>query len=120
VRVNFKIQGLPVVEQMLKYRRVEGAKIQNYRVIVGYSAYYAIYVHEDLTKNHKVGEAKFLENAAKVMENTLAQHVGNAVANMTDPPLAMLQAGYMLLEESNRRVPVDTGFLKSTGEVRIA
>jgi hypothetical protein len=32
-------------------------------VLVGVSAYYAIYVHEDLQANHTVGQAKFLESA---------------------------------------------------------
>jgi len=32
-------------------------------VLVGFSASYAIFVHEDMTKNHTTGEAKFLERA---------------------------------------------------------
>jgi len=32
-------------------------------VEVGFTAFYAIYVHEDLNANHKVGTAKYLEKA---------------------------------------------------------
>lgn len=34
-------------------------------VQVGYTAEYALHVHEDLEANHTVGNAKFLENAEK-------------------------------------------------------
>jgi bacteriophage HK97-gp10 putative tail-component len=42
-------------------------------VEVGYSAAYAVFVHEDLEAHHKVGQAKFLEqavheNAGKVLD----------------------------------------------------
>lgn len=42
-------------------------KVNEYGVVgtVGYSANYAIYVHEHTWKKHQVGEAKFLENAVK-------------------------------------------------------
>jgi len=35
---------------------------------VSTDVYYAIYVHENLRARHKIGEAKFLENAVKVLE----------------------------------------------------
>ena len=45
---------------------------------------YAVYVHEDLTKRHPVGEAKFLENAmlakAPTMEQQLASILRDEVA----------------------------------------
>lgn len=37
----------------------------NDKVIVGYTAAYAPFVHEDLESRHVKGEAKFLEKAAK-------------------------------------------------------
>jgi hypothetical protein len=34
-------------------------------VVVGFTAAYAIFVHENLNAHHPVGEAKFLENAVR-------------------------------------------------------
>lgn len=44
------------------YIDVDGSE----RVLVGYTAAYAPYVHEDLEATHEVGEAKFLEKAIKM------------------------------------------------------
>lgn len=35
----------------------------NYAVLITYDAYYSIFVHERVKAKHKVGEAKFLQNA---------------------------------------------------------
>lgn len=42
-------------------------------VEVGFSAYYAIFVHEDLDAKHKVGQAKYLDSA-------IASSVGEVIA----------------------------------------
>lgn len=48
------------------YLRKSGTIIQsNNSVIIGFYAPYAIYVHESLEAYHKVGQAKFLENAVQ-------------------------------------------------------
>lgn len=38
-------------------------KVGPFNIVVGVSAYYAVYVHEDLQAFHKVGTAKFLQKA---------------------------------------------------------
>jgi hypothetical protein len=49
----------------------------------GEEVHYAVYVHENLTARHPVGEAKFLERPvlewADVAEARLAAHVGKAI-----------------------------------------
>ena len=47
---------------------------------VGTTAEYAIYVHEDLEANHKVGEAKFLENAIEAKRNEVAKVIKNQLS----------------------------------------
>lgn len=57
-------QRTPVDTSNLKnsaYTRKDG----HLRVIVGYSAAYAVYVHEDLEARHSIGQAKFLESALR-------------------------------------------------------
>jgi hypothetical protein len=52
-------------------------------VTLGFGTDYAVYVHENLTARHPVGEAKFLERPvlewADVAEARLAAHVGKAI-----------------------------------------
>jgi len=43
-------------------------------VVVGFTAYYSIYVHENETAHHNVGNAKFLERA---LEEALPEVVAN-------------------------------------------
>jgi len=51
----------------------------DYAVLIGYEASYAIFVHERTNLKHKVGEAKFLQNAMdknkrqirKILEKTI-------------------------------------------------
>ena len=56
------------------YTEAQGNKAQ-----VGYSAEYAVKVHEDLNAKHKIGEAKFLENAAKAKEQEALAALGDAI-----------------------------------------
>lgn len=49
-------------------------------VIVG--TRYAIYVHENLRARHKVGEAKFLENAVKFLEMNINRYFEEAIDNI--------------------------------------
>jgi len=44
--------------------------------IVGYTANYATYVHEQTWKKHTVGEAKFLENAVKNISSKFTEIFG--------------------------------------------
>jgi len=87
------------------------------RVQVKYTAPYAIYVHEDLTKRHPVGQAKFLEEAVRRKEDAakaLMTQLAKAGENLET---ILRRAAELVLAESQLLVPVDTGFLKSTGEV---
>ena len=52
----------------------ETARAKTYNAVeVGYTAYYAIFVHENLTVHHKSGEAKFLENAIRENKDRIVE-----------------------------------------------
>lgn len=95
-------------------------------VRVGYSAPYALKVHEDLEMFHSNGQAKFLEQPAreyrKVMASIVRQHV-IARGGSRDLEAAILRgflaAGQFLKAESQELVPVDTGFLRDSAFVWI-
>lgn len=53
------------------YIDVDGSK----SVFIGYTADYAVYVHEDLEATHEVGEAKFLEKAVKMNQKRIIDEI---------------------------------------------
>ncbi len=90
------------------------------RMEIGYSAFYSLYVHEDLTKHHPTGQAKFLEQPMRQygprMVQMVKDKVGRGRSNYIE---ALHHAATWLLSKSKELVPVDTGFLKSSGYVKI-
>ena len=83
-------------------------------VIVGYTQNYAIYVHEDLTAHHTVGQAKYLEQPARQLGPTLGKMIATAYKNGATINQALLLAGLRLQRESQQLVPVDTSALKAS------
>lgn len=111
-----EVHGL---EKVLASFRDLRKKHRSTEVSVGYSAPYALPVHERLNVRHRTGQAKFLEQPARERSGDVArvirQHVGDGM------PLrdACVKGGEFLLEESRKVVPVDTGFLRDSGFVRV-
>lgn len=76
-------------EALKQEAATELAKDRSPAVMIGFGAYYSIFVHEDLNATHKKGEAKFLEKAqtderenikTRIMQR-IAQQLRQAVAN---------------------------------------
>jgi hypothetical protein len=88
-------------------------------VEVGYRAPYAVFVHEDVTAKHRNGQAKFLETPARSMMGLLAAEAQSAIEEGASRREALLDAGETLLGASKPLVPVDTGYLLSTGYVAV-
>lgn len=109
-RLQRKLQAS--VERVTAGTRVEASVV--------YEADYALRIHEDLEANHpNGGQAKFLEQPAR-------EHVAEIRSAVTDslkegkPVEEALKAGAgVLLEKSQELVPVDTGFLKNSGVVKV-
>lgn len=102
-------------------------------VVVGYSAHYAIYVHENVEmklrgkprpKNRGVywgphGEAKFLEKPAREETRNLKAIVSRYAEQGLPVSQALYKAGEYLLRCSQKIVPVDTGYLRASGYVQM-
>lgn len=98
-----------------------GATKTNPQVIVGYTAEYAVYVHENLECNHpNGGQAKYLESPARRLRPELVEMVRDLVFNkkMTLAN-ALLLAGLRLQRESQLLVPIDTGNLRDSAFTRL-
>lgn len=108
------IGGLHSVHSQLQKLRasVQGAK---HSVVVGYSATYAIIVHEDLTAHHKEGkQAKFLEGPARIYSREIGETVAKAYATTGNLDQSLLLGGLRLQRLSQQVCPVDTGALKAS------
>jgi hypothetical protein len=120
VTVAAKVSGQDRVRLLLSSRSVKG-RVRS-KLHVGYSAPYAIYVHEDLQAKHpRGGQAKFLERPARQyqaeMDRIVAAKLTPGNRSIED---ALLAAGRFLLSVSQPLVPVDTGRLKKSGFVKTA
>ena len=102
----------------------ESKRKNNGDVIVGYSASYALRVHEDakaearrrLTKKGtaKNQQWKFLEQPARELKGEMTSIVKRAVKGGASLMKALLLAGLRLQRASQEIVPVDTGNLKAS------
>lgn len=89
-----------------------------FNINVGYSAPHAIFVHEDLTANHpNGGQAKYLEAASRNPSTIekMRSVLRDKLRNKKGLRQAVIAAGQVLLEESQKLVPIDTGELRNSG-----
>lgn len=108
-----KIEGMARLLEKLEARR-KGAAAADCQVTVSFSAGYALFVHEDLTARHPVGQAKFLEQPARELAKELTGIVRDAVKKGTPLPQALLLAGLRLQREAQLLCPVATGLLRNS------
>jgi hypothetical protein len=131
------IQGLKNLLSKFKELQKEAKRQTSHSVIVGYTAAYAIYVHENTEMKLKGkprgsgkkkrgrywdpqgrAQAKFLEQPAREMQQELGRVVAEVVKNGGGIVDGLLAAGLRLQRESQRLVPVDTGNLKNSAYTR--
>ena len=106
-------------------------KVNNGSVIVGYSASYAVYVHENVEEKWRGrprrspskgnywdpagrGRSKFLEYPARTIQRELGTIIAETTKRGASVMQALLIAGMRLQRESQLLVPVDTGNLKAS------
>lgn len=114
-----EVKGLNRVLDALRARAVAAKKNEDVSCVVGYTAQYAVYVHEDLEANHPVGQAKFLEYPFRVMAPTISAIIMSELARGRSMAQALLVAGLRLQRESQRLCPIDTGNLRGSAFTRI-
>ncbi len=89
-------------------------------VVVGYTANYAIFVHENLEAYHEPPtQAKYLEQPARELKPELASIIAELIKKRKTMAQALLVAGLRLQRESQLLVPVDTGNLRAGAFTRL-
>lgn len=87
-------------------------------VVVGYSAEYALFVHENLQAHHNVGNAKFLEGPARRLKGRIATIVVEGLRRDLTFVQALLRGGLFLQGESQKEAPVATGYMRASAFTR--
>lgn len=90
------------------------------KLVLGYRAPYAVYVHENLSAHHAPPtKAKFLEGPARRMIPQVAKTIADEVQKGSSVEDALLKAGNEVMDESQKEVPVDKGDLKASAFVTL-
>lgn len=113
------IKNLQAVVAALAKKAAQATKDNNVQVAVGYTASYAIYVHENLQAQHPVGQAKFLETPARLYAEEIAEIVMTGLRKGLSMAKSLLMGGLKLQRDSQKLVPVDTGALKNSAFTRL-
>lgn len=111
--------GFERLKAILTARKLTARRDSNLRLEIGFAAEYAIYVHEDLTAFHTVGQAKYLEQPLRQNRPVYAKIVRDEMKRGRSLRQAMRSAGLALIRDAKELVPVDTGFLKGSWFVRV-
>lgn len=114
-----KVDGISRLLKKLRDRRTKSYAHDNCEVRVGFTAEYAVYVHENLEAEHPVGQAKFLEEPLRTMIKELVAGVKADVAAGKSLTSSLLKAGMRLQRAAQKLCPVDTGNLKNSAFTRL-
>lgn len=114
-----RIEGVEKVVNALRAKAAASRKDADVSAVVGYTAAYALFVHENLEAIHKVGQAKFLEQPARQYADELGRIVRDALRAGKTMGQAMLLAALRLQRESQLLCPVDTGAMKGSAFTRL-
>lgn len=138
-----KMEGFDKVQALLGKLARKYSDDPKVSVIVGYTAAYAVHVHENIemkgkglprTKLSSSGkkvkgrgyywdpqgkvQAKFLEQPARELKKEFNRIITTACKNGAKLGQALMMAGLRLQRESQQLVPVDTGNLKASAFTR--
>jgi hypothetical protein len=83
-------------------------------VVVGYTANYAVYVHERPAKHAPGKQWKFLEQPARRLGGVLGGIIAKSLQGGAKLLQSLYLAGMRLQRESQQIVPVDTGNLRGS------
>lgn len=117
--MSLKVEGVPKLIARLRARSSYYGSKPQVAAVVGYSAPYALMVHERLDVQHNNGQAKFLEQPALMYRDMLAMQIERDLRQGKEMQQAVLGAAETLKLLSQDLVPVDTGTLRDSAFARV-
>lgn len=117
MKAKFETKGFDRLQIKLN-KRARGAKGGS--VIVGYTANYAIYVHENVGAHFQRpgAQAKFLEEPLRKNKKKYVRIVSDTVEKGGTFRQGLLLGGLALQRDSQKICPVDTGNLRASAFTR--
>ena len=122
------VNNLKNMQRLLRQKKAQyGGDTRSNSVIVGYTAAYALHVHENAqmqanreARGVKKRQWKFLEKPARELNNSgeLKTVINKAIAGGSSIEDALLLAGLRIQRESQKLVPIDTGNLRASAFTR--
>lgn len=118
MKVEFKISGVGRLRKVFQDTR---RKASSASVAVGYTADYAIHVHENVGANFKTPgtKAKFLEDPAREHRDDIRRAIEDEMEAGGSLRDGLLVGGLLLQRFSQLECPVDTGFLRASAFTRL-
>ena len=110
-----KVMGVDRIAALITQMTIKGKKFNT--IGVGYggpTAPYAIYVHEDATKLHPIGNYKFLERPFRMHRIQMTNIIMDELKNHRSLDKALTEGANFLLYKSLPQVPYDTGALRNS------
>lgn len=89
-------------------------------VLIGYSAPYAIHVHENMMAHHPNGEAKFLVKAIIEQTKAVRRYITKRIKAGDKMQDVLIAVANMYMDASDKKVPVATGALRASRYVKVA
>ena len=114
-----KVEGVNRLMAKLQALTMKAVKESGQDAIVGFTANYAIYVHENLQAHHPVGQAKFLEDPLRELTPELRTMIVEDLIAGRTVAQAIYRAGLRLEREAKLRCPVNTGNLRDSGFTKL-
>jgi hypothetical protein len=105
--------------QKLRKRAADARRDGSVSVTVGYTAAYALFVHENTSATHKRGQAKFLEQPYRTLLGRFNQIIDDVMKKGGTLADALLRCGLLLQRESQKLCPVLTGALRASAFTRL-
>lgn len=113
------ITGVDKLREQMSSRIQKATKLSKAVGYVGYSAEYANYVHENMEAFHRVGQAKYLTTAINKFLPKMTNMLKEELKDGGDPKAAIQKVLLAIKYESQKLVPVDTGFLRSSAYTKV-
>ena len=109
-----EIQNITSLQRKLENLRTRYTGSGTPSVVVGYTANYAVYVHERPAIHNPGQQWKFLEQPARELGGMMGNMLSEALASGVKLLQALYLLGMRLQRESQEIVPIDTGNLRAS------
>ena len=129
-----KVLGAKKLAAAFRALKVMSERTDDVEVVVGYTAKYALYVHENMKarhskpagvktqsgsadkryKNRSAGQAKYLEQPFREMQPEIIRAIKQGRKKKVPLLKTLLVAGLKIQRASQKLVPVDTGNLRGS------